>query len=130
MDSDSNGREIVSMSDERKFEQTLVEAIRRVVSAIKKRTGQPSIDTRHPVHSYSYKYHRADETVGTMLILQEGMHRIPEYALGAFSFDEPCGELDENMWEAIRTDIASLVEIPLYDEFLHDAVILRSGMQY
>ena len=130
LDSDSDGREIVSMNDERKFEDTLIEAIRRVVSAIKQRTRQPSIDTRHPVHSYGYKYHRSDETVDTMLILQEGMHRIPGYAWGVFSFGEPCGELDENMWENIRTDIASPVEIPLYDEFLHQAVMLISSMQY
>ncbi len=126
----SEEHEIVSTDDEGKFEEVLVEAIRRVVSAIKQRTGQPSIDTRHPVHSYGYKYHRADETVNTMLPLQEGMHRRPEYAWGVISFDNPCGELDENMWETIRADVASPVEIPIYDELLHDAVMLRSSMQY
>ena len=130
LDSDSEGCEIVSTNDERRFEDMLVEAIGRVVSAIKKRTGQPSIDTRHPVHSYSYKYHRADETVNTMFPLQEGNHKIPEDAWGVIFFDNPCGELDENTWETIQTDIASPVEIPLYDEFLYDAVILKSGMQY
>ena len=130
LDSDSDGREIVSMSDERKFEDMLVEAIRRVVSAIKQRTRQPSIDTRHPVHTYGYKYHRTDETVDTMFLLQEGTHRIPEYAFGVISFDKPCGELDENMWENIRTEVVSPVEISLYDELLHDAVTLRSSMQY
>ncbi|MYA61261.1 MAG: hypothetical protein F4X94_01610 [Dehalococcoidia bacterium] len=128
LDSDSEGCGIVSTNDERRFEDMLVEAMGRVVSAIKKRTGQPSIDTRHPVHSYSYKYHRADETVNTMFLLQEGNHRMPEYAWRAISFDSLCGELDENMWEAIQTDVASPVEIPLYDEFLHHATMLQYSM--
>ena len=130
LSSDSEGRAILSLNDEREFEEVLVEAIRRVVSAIKLRTRQSSIDTRHPVHSYGYRYFSDDQPVGTLFPVREGFHRMPEYALGTISLDDPCQELDTGMWEGLRTEVASPVKIPLYDEFLHDAVTFRADMNY
>ena len=130
LQSDSEGCAILSLNDERKFEAVLVEAIRRVVSAIKLRTGQSSIDTRHPVHSYGYRYFSDDQPVGTLFPVREGFYPMPQYALGTISFDAPCKELDTGMWEGLQTEVASPVEIPLYDEFLHDAVTFRAEMNY
>ena len=130
LSSDSEGCAILSLNDEREFEEVLVEAIRRVVSAIKLRTRQSSIDTRHPVHSYGYRYFSDDQPVGTLFPVREGFHQMPEYALGTISLDDPCQELDTGMWEGLRTEVASPVKIPLYDEFLHDAVTFRADMNY
>ena len=121
---------ILSMEDEREYEQVLIEALERVVSSIKLRTGQSSIDTRHPVHSYGYKYHRDDEAVGTLFPVQEGFHRLPLYFLDAIAFDAHCLELDTGMWEAVEKEVTSAVEIPLFDQLLHDAATFRTDMNY
>ena len=128
--SDSTGREILSRDDEQKFEEILIEALKRVVSAIKRRTRQSSIDTRHPVHSYSDRYHRVDETVDTVFPHQTGWNRMPAYTHGMISFGPFSEELDETMWNAMRIEVNSPVELPLYDELVHDAVTLRFDMHY
>lgn len=130
LSSDSEGRAILSLNDEREFEEVLVEAIRRVVSAIKLRTGQSSIDTRHPVHSYGYRYFSDDQPVATRFPVGEGFHRMPAYARGAFAFANLFQELDAGLWESLQAEVASPLEIPLYDELLHDAVTFRTDMNY
>ena len=131
LQSDSTGQESLSIEDEREFEKILVEAVKRVVSAIKQRTRQSFIDTRHPIHSYSYKYHMADQTVGTVFPLRSGSHRMPQYTLGRISFSFlHSEELDETKWKAIQTEVRSPVELPLYDELIHDAETLRFDMRY
>ena len=131
LQSDSIGRETLSIDDERDFEGILVEAVKRVVSAIKQRTRQSFIDTRHPIHSYSYKYHMADQTVDTVFPLRSGSHRMPQYTLGRISFGFlHSEELDETKWKAIQTGVSSPVELPLYDELIHDAETLRFDMRY
>ena len=130
LSSDSEGRVILSMEDEREFEEVLVEALKRVVSAIKVRTGQSSIDTRHPVHSYGYRYFSDDQPVATRFPIGEGFHRMPAYARGTIAFASLFQELDTGMWESLQTEVASPVEIPLYDELLHDAVTYRTDMNY
>ena len=131
LQSDSTGQEALSIEDEREFERVLVEAAQRVVSAIKQRTRQSFIDTRHPIHSYSYKYHMDDQTVDTVFSLRSGSHRMPQYTLGRISFSFlHSEELDETNWEAIQTEVRCPVELPLYDELIHDAETLRWDMRY
>ncbi len=130
---DSEGNKRLSFSDERGFEQVLVKSVKRVVSIIKLKARQSSINTRHPVHSYDYKYHWADQSVGTMFSLHEGAHGLPIYMLDTFSFDvfsHELNELDEGMWEEVQTKVASSVEIPIFDELLHDAIVFRAAMNY
>ena len=130
LSSDSEGRVILPLEDEREFEEVLVEALKRVVSAIKARTGQSSIDTRHPVHSYGYRYFSDDHPVATRFPTGDGFHRMPAYARGTIAFASLCRELDAGMWESLQTEVASPVEIPLCDELLHDAVTYRADMNY
>ena len=131
LQSDPTGRETLSVDDERKFERILVEAVKRVVSAIKQRTRQSFIDTRHPIHSYSYKYRAGDQTVDTVFPLHSGSHRMPEYTHGRLSFAYlHSEELDETKWKVIQTEMDAPVELPLYDELIHDAETLRFDMRY
>ena len=130
LSSDSEGSAILSLNDEKGFEGVLVEALRRVVSAIKLRTGQSSIDTRHPVQSYGCRYFSDDQPVATRFPVGEGFRRMPAYARGAFAFASLFQELDAGMWEGLQREVASPVEIPLYDELLHDAVTYRADMNY
>ena len=71
-----------------------------------------------------------DQPVATQFPVGEGFHRMPAYTRGAFAFAIPSQELDTGMWEGLQTEVASPVEIPLYDEFLHDAVTFRADMNY
>ena len=130
LQSDSTGKETLSIEDERAFEKILVEATKRIVSAIKQRTRQSFIDTRHPIHSYSYKYHMADQAVATVFPLSSGSHRMPQYTLGKISFGHIGEELDETMWRGMQTEVNCPVELPLYDELIHDAETLRWDMRY
>ena len=130
LQSDSTGKETLSIEDERAFEKILLEATKRIVSAIKQRTRQSFIDTRHPIHSYSYKYHMADQAVATVFPLSSGSHRMPQYTLGRISFGPFGEELDEAMWRGIQSEVSSPVELPLYDELIHDAATLRWDMRY
>ena len=130
LQSDSTGQGILSIKDEREFEKVLVEAMKRVVSAIKQQTRQSFIDTRHPIDSYSYKYHMADQTVDTVFPLRSGCYRSPQYTLGRISFRHFGEELDETTWRDIQTEVKCPVELPLYDELIHDAETLRFDMRY
>lgn len=130
LNSDLDGRIILSQEDEREFEDVLVEALQRIMSAIKSKTGQSSIDTRHPVHSYGYSYSSDDQPVATQFPVGEGFHRMPAYARGTIAFPSLSRELDAEMWESLQTEVASPVEIPLYDELLHDAVSYKADMNY
>ena len=130
LQSDSTGQETLSVEDERAFEKILVEATKRVVSAIKQRTRQSIIDTRHPIYSYSCKYHTADQTVTTVFPLRPGSHRMPQYTLGKISFGPFAEELDETMWRDAQSEVSSPVELPLYDELIYDAATLRWDMRY
>ena len=130
LQSDSTGGETLSIEDEREFERILVEAVQRVVSAIKQRARQSFIDTRHPIHSYSYKYDMADQAVATVFPLRSGSHIMPQYSLGMISFGPFGEELDETMWRGMQTAVNCRVELPLYDELIHDAETLRWDMRY
>ena len=133
--SDTAGRATLSRDDEAKCEEILVEAVRRVVTVIKRRTKQSSIDTRHPVDSYSYKYHRDDGVVvNTEFPLRPGSYRKPKYALGSLrgilTPFKPPRKLDTAMWTAMRDEVQAKVELPLYDELIYDAETLQRAMRY
>ena len=132
---DAAGRETLTRGDEQEFEDILVEAMKRIVSAIKKRTEQSSIDTRHPVHGYRYSYCSDNGTVIKGESPPEpGSYKMPRYALGSLAGIltpfRPPGELDEAMWADIQDVVHSSVALPLYDELIHDAKTLQAAMEY
>ena len=132
--SDAAEREALTKDDEQAFEDILVESIKRLASAIKRRTEQSSIDTRHPVHGYRYTYYRANGAVLRAESPPEPGSRIPRYALGRLAgfltpFKSP-GELDTAMWTDMQGDVQSSVELPLYDELIYDAETLQAAMEY
>ena len=135
LQSDSTGKETLSRDDEGEFEAILIEAVKRVVSAIKKGTKQASIDTRHPVHSYRCSYTRIDDTpVETEFPLDPKSYKLPTSALGSLpgilTFRRSPEELDTAMWADVQGDVQSLVELPLHDELIYDAETLQAAMEY
>lgn len=132
--SDSTGKEILSRDDEEKSEEILIEAVKRVVSAIKKRTEQASIDTRRPVGGYRCSYDRKDGTeLKAEFPTEPESYRMPRYALaslpGVFTRIRPQKELDKAMWADLQGEVHSPVALPLHEELIHDAEVLQKAMR-
>ena len=126
---DDQGCHRLSGDSEADFERELVEATRRVVSAVKQRIGQWDVDTRHPVYSYSYRYFYADISVSTDWPLASRSKAMPEYAKGMITF-QTHGEVTGEVWQQVIDDTKSPVNLPFYDELLYDAMTLRMSMRY
>jgi len=132
--SDSAGKETLSRSDEEEFERILIEAVKRVVSAIKRMTEQPSIDTRRPVHGYRYSYRKDDGTVIKESPLKPGTYAMPNYSpyglAGIYTPFKPPEELDAAMWADTQGDVHDEVDVPLHRELIYDAVTLQVAMKF
>lgn len=126
---DKQNLPLLSREDEDNFERVLIDATRRLMTALKQKIGQWNLDTRHPVYAYTYKYFVADRSLSTTWILPSGQRKMPEYSGGVISL-ETHGELTDTIWDEITQLVKSPVNLPAYDEFLHDARTFRSNMQY
>ena len=124
-------REALLRSEECYFEGVLVEAVRRIVTAIKRKTKQALIDTRHPVHSFEFSYFEMDcEADKPFYSNDPEFRRMPRYALGRIAFDNLSAELDISLWTNIGTEVNSPVQIPTYDDLIFDALTFRDGLHY
>lgn len=129
LEEDDQGRKVLSRDEEQAFEGILIEAVKRFVSVVKHQIGQWDLDTRHPVHSYNYRYLHADSSVNTSWPLSEGSKRMPEYALGMISF-ETYGEVTAEVWKSVNENVVTPMHAPPYEELLHDATTFRGSMRY
>jgi len=128
-----NGKSLaIPLDKEQRFETLLVDVSRRFVRLIKHKTNQWHLDTRHPVHAYSYKYWLDDVQLGTVWPQELGSKRLPEYAHGRILFhsDDFRGELSHETWQDVITEISQPTSVALNDELLHDAKNFRSEMRY
>ena len=127
--------ETLSRDDEAKFEEIFIKAVKRVVSAIKKRTEQSSIDTRRPVRAYCYKYHRDDgAVVNTEFPLGPESSRTPGYVVdglpGMRTHIKCSKELNKAMWDDLKGEVNASDKLPLHDELIYDAKALQGSMRY
>lgn len=122
----------LSPDEERRFEKVLVEASKRFVTAIKHKTNQWDLDTRHPVHAYNYQYWLDDVQLGTAWPQEPGTKRLPEYAHGTIVFrrGDFQDELSQEKWQEVVTEISRPSSVALYDELLYDSKTFRSHMRY
>ena len=134
---DANGREILLTYEEELYEEILVESLRRLTSAIKDTIGQSGINTRHPIRSYSSRYHREDRQIGTEFAWPRRSFRIPKYAYGSFFFTDSVsdslgkpGALDLGIWDSVQSKVHIPFKLPVYDELIHDAAVYRSEARY
>ena len=134
---DANGREILLTDEEELYEEILVESSRRITSAIKDEIGQSGINTRHPIRSYSSRYHREDRQIGTAFAWPRRSFRIPKYAYGSFFFTDSVsdnlgkpGALDLGIWNSVQSKVHIPFKLPAYDELIHDAAVYRSEARY
>ena len=124
-------RKALPRSEENYFEDVLIEAVGRVVTAIKRKTKQAFINTRHPVHSYEFSYFREDCEVNKPFYFNDpAIRKLPRYALGRVAFDSLSAELDTTLWTNLGPEINSPVRLPTYDELIFDALTFRDGLNY
>jgi hypothetical protein len=123
---------ILTRDEEKVFEEILIEACDRFISIIRRKTNQWDLDTKHPIHAYSYEYWLDDKRLTTSFALEPGSKRIPEYAHGRIllrtgDFQE---ELSQEIWNEAATEIQGPVPFFLYEELLYDAKTFRSHLRY
>ncbi len=123
---------ILPRTEEQEFERKLIEAVSHLVTTIRHKTNQWDLDTRHPIHTYSYEYWVGDTKIVTTHPLEAGAKRYPEYiaATIAFATDDFYSELSREMWQEVITEIRGPRSIFPYDELLADARTLRTNMGY
>lgn len=122
----------LSHSEERRFEEVLIEASQRFVTIIRQKTNQWDLDTRHPVYAYNYTYSRADVPIKTVFPLEQGAKRLPEYAVGTILLHsgDAHDELSQEMWQEVVAEVPRSTSVALHDELLYDAKTFRSQMRY
>jgi len=122
----------LSHVEEHRFEKALVDASKRFVTIIKHKTNQWDLDTRHPIHAYNFEYWLDDMRLVTVWPQEPGAKRLPEYAHGRiiFRLGDFQGELSQEMWQEVVTEISRPASVALHDELLYDAKTFRSHMRY
>lgn len=132
-ETDDNAGLQLARHEEKNIEGILIAVTRQFVAAVRKSTGQWDLDTRHPVHSYSYKYFHADMPVDTERPFASGNRSMPEYHWGSIvtRTSDLVGELTKEIWQQVSVDFKPPVEPPFYEELLYDAKLFRySRMRY
>jgi len=123
---------VLSADEEQKFEKILVKATEHFVTVIKNKTNQWDLDTRHPVHAYSFEYWLEDVQISTAWPMKPGDKRLPEYAQGGISLrpSDFQDELSQEMWQEVVAEVRRPAPPHPQDELLYDAKTFRSHMRY
>lgn len=129
---DPKGGSVLSRDSESMFEKIIIEAVRRFLTIVKLKTNQWDLDTRYPIHAYSYQYSSRGKPLRTAWPLTLGSKRMPEYTEGTIvmSSKDFHEELTSDIWKEVAAEVLHPAAVPLHDELLNDAKTFRSQMRY
>lgn len=116
-------------SEQERFEGILIEATNRVLTSIRRVTGQWDLDTRRPIHSYRYKYESADQSVTTLFPLKADSRLKPRYYLETFSFPS-MKEVTPEIWAASAFAAQQPIDVPPFEQFQYDAKIALNEVRF
>ena len=127
----TGGVKTLPRSEENCFEDVLVETVQRIATAIKRKTKQAFINTRHPVDSYEFAYFvENSETDKPFYFNDPAVRKLPRYALARFAFDSLGTELDAAMWTNLGPETNSMALLSDYDELIFNAHTFRDGLNF
>jgi len=126
---DEHGNRRLDTNEEHEFERILIEATRRFVTAVKRKTRQWSLNTRYPIYSYACAYLDTQLSPGVQFLPPRETGRLPQYWFESMTYDTP-RELSGRDWSQVAIDVQQPVDFPFYQELILDAESFRAQMRW
>lgn len=126
---DNQGNRRLEADEEREFERIIIEATRRFVTAVKRKTRQWSLNTRYPIHSYDCTYLDTRLPPEKQFLLPRITGCLPQYWLESMTYDT-AREFSGNDWAQVAIDVQHPVWLPLHEELIFEAESFRAQMRW